>query len=81
MNEIIHADESYQSSDEGQRCNCPIFDTFYDGGGSLAITFICNFTASELDELRMMLTDHVSTTWSVGRGPKTTITGKDIIFI
>lgn len=82
VSEIVsRANDIHESSDEEEGSNSPIFDSFYKDGGSNAIKGMCNFTAGEFDQIWMLIFDHVSTTWNVGRGKKSNLTGKDMLFM
>lgn len=71
-------DDNHGRFDKKLGSNGRIFDTFYQDSWIIATKHTCNFPAWKIDEVWLMLTDHVSTSWTVGRGQKKNPTGQDI---
>ena len=72
-------DPQKEDSDDEYAPTSPVFDKFYNAGGSEAITQMTNFDVNEFGELWLLLQDHVSKSWNVGRGRRSQFSGKDVL--
>lgn len=73
-----HADDTDQNTDKVLSSSSPIFDWFYEEGGSTPIKSVCNFTVSEFQKSWMNLSDHISKHLNVGKGREFALTGNDL---
>ena len=56
----------------------PAFDKFYSTGGPEAIIQMTEFDVNGFGKPWLLVPDHVSTSWNVGRGRKSRSSGKDV---
>jgi len=75
------ADPLLSSSDEECDSESPIFDAFYDGGGSQSIVQMTNFSAAEFQVLWDSFSDHILENYNVGRGRRKAVKPRDAIFM
>ena len=68
-------------SDDENDSDCPIFDLFYDSGGSRSIVKMTNFTPRKFLAIWNAVSGDVMQKWNVGRGRKSQYTGKDALFM
>ena len=60
VNDIVdHIDDDVVASDDENDSNCPIYETFYNDGGSQFIKAVCNFDSTQFFELWIMIEDYV----------------------
>ena len=76
-----HIDDEVLDTDEENDSNCPIYDSFYNDGGSQSIKAMCNFDSTQFFELWIMIEDYVSKNWNVGRGKRTQYKAQDVLFM
>lgn len=69
------------ASDDEQDSDAPIFESFYSTGGSASIAEMINFSPKEFQTVWNVVCDIVMTCWNVGRGRKSTMKGKDMLFM
>lgn len=67
-----------EDSDEDNGSDCPVFDKFYENGGSAAISAMTNFNPGHLERLWKKVEPHTSKFHNVGRGRKSLVSAKDI---
>lgn len=68
-------------SDEEKGSESPYLDAFIERGGSAAVLEMTNFSAAEFQTLWSSVSEHILTTYNVGRGRKSPIGGKDTLFM
>ena len=76
-----HADDDVVSSDEESDSNSPIYDSFYDQGGPEAIKSMTNFGPPQFTDIWLAVSTFVSANWNTGRGRKTKVEAKDVLFM
>ena len=69
-----------ESDDEWQR-DCRVIDRFVQEGGNEAVHQMTNFTLPEFNAIWIQLKDHINNTYNTGRGSKSPIKGKDLLFM
>lgn len=74
--EAIHEESDIESDSTS-----PLFDSFYANGGSKTLLQMTNFNAREIDHLWHRCRTVLSTKFTLGRGKKTEVSPKDILFI
>lgn len=68
-------------SDDENDSPTPIFDAFYNSGGSATILAMTNFTPQEFERCWDIIADFVRTNWNVGRGRRCAHSGRDVFFM
>ncbi len=68
-------------SDEEAGAESPIFDSFYNSGGSEAIVKMTNFTPAEFRKLCDILHGTILANWNNGRGKKCAFKAMDVLFM
>ena len=76
-NIVPDQDESDNEADSP----CPYFDQFFENGGTTAIIDMCNFDANEFELLWQLVETHVTQNYNTGRGKKSHVSGKDMLFM
>ncbi len=59
----------------------PVFDSFYNSGGSEAILKVCSFTPTEFRQLSDIFSASIATNWNTGRGKKSKLNPMDVLFM
>ena len=73
-----HPDQS--SSDDKQNSPCPYFDQFYEQGWNETIRDMTNLELLELEFLWQLLEAFIKQNYNVGRGKKSYVSGKYVLF-
>lgn len=63
-----------QDTDEENDSECPIFDSFYESGGSAGITKMINFDPKEFDTVWNLFGDFIERHYNTGRGKSVLLT-------
>lgn len=69
------------SSDDENDSDSPILDSFYDAQGGEAVLKLTNFSYRQFFRLFNRFADDISAQWNVGRGKKTEVMPKDLLFM
>ena len=75
-----HINDDVVASDDDNDSNCPIYDTFYNDGGSQSVKAMYNFNSTQFFELWVMIEDYVSNNWNVGRGKRAQYKAQNIFY-
>ena len=70
-----------QESDTEADEESPIFNSFYNSGGSESIMKMTNFTPNEFRTFYGTLQSHIMTKWNVGRGKRSQYKPMDVFFM
>ena len=70
-----------EDTDEDNGTDLPIYDQFYDQGGSRAIVEMINFSPAQFLGIWAGFQDLIYENYNVGRGRKSTHTPKDVLFM
>lgn len=68
-------------SDDDNDSSSPIFDKFYDSGGSGAILQMTNFTPDKIESIWLNMEDSITQVFCSGRGKKSAVKPKDCLFM
>lgn len=68
-------------SDDELDSESPIYDAFFEHGGSEAVRTTTNFSANEFLSLWDSVREHVIRNWNVGRGRRSPQKPKDVLFM
>ncbi len=74
--EAIHEESDIESDSKS-----PLFDRFYANGGSKTLLQMTNFNCREIDHLWHRFHTVLNEKFTLGRGKKTDVSPKDILFI
>lgn len=77
----LSTDAIHDESDVENDSQSPIFDRFYTNGGSQMLIEISNFTFNEIERLWHRCRTILTQTLTLGRGKKTDVAPKDLLFI
>ena len=76
-----NGDQRDESSDDEADSVCPYFDAFYAEGGVQGIKDMINFTPVEFEEIWLHIARFVTTNYNCGRGKRSKVKGKDMVFM
>lgn len=75
-------DEPTESEGESDaEFECPIVEKFYEENGNQAIMDMTNFNRNEFETIYKHLEDHIGLKYNKGRGQKSSIKAKDLLFM
>lgn len=74
------AEPEQSDSDEETDSDMPIFDQFYEQGGSAAIVSMTNFDPQKLFQIWEAIEDYVIEQYTTGRGRRSSVKPKDLFF-
>lgn len=75
------AEPEQSDSDEETDSDMPIFDQFYEQGGSAAIVSMTNFDPQKLFQIWEAIEDYVIEQYTTGRGCRSSVKPKDLFFM
>lgn len=75
------AESDVPDSDDENDSTCPVFDSFYNDGGSGAILSMTNFPPDKFNHIWNNVSEALHQTLSVGRGKKSSVGPKDSLFM
>ena len=79
--EMYAAEPYLEDTDDENDSECPVFDTFYEQGGSSSIISVINFDVQEFDTLWQENREHITEHFNIERGRKSPHTAKDVLFM
>ena len=79
--DMYAAEPDLEDTDDDNDSECPVFDTFYEQGGSSSIISMITFNVQEFDTLWRGDREHIMEHFNIERGKKYPHTAKDVLFM